>query len=172
MELTAQLERALAAVCAAGSPEVRENGEWLASLDGLQYEVRQQGESTLLHLWSAQQTLVRRVLGIAQELQDRLSIDVARFGQARPVRMDIVAARTRAGGRVAREQFRERLALLLADGFPDETLDSLTAAADLQHSLSGAYTRGVIHRGRRLMPCSRQRRESFPRLSTASLPSA
>jgi hypothetical protein len=57
MELAAELERALAEVCAAGSAEVHENGEWLAALDGLQYKVRSQGDAALLHLWGAEQSL-------------------------------------------------------------------------------------------------------------------
>ena len=50
MELAAELERALAEVCAAGPAEVHENGQWLAALDGLQYKVRAQGDAALLHL--------------------------------------------------------------------------------------------------------------------------
>jgi hypothetical protein len=58
MKLAAELRRALDGLCAIGTPEVRENGEWLAGLDGVQYEVSAQGEAALLHLWSAQQSLV------------------------------------------------------------------------------------------------------------------
>jgi len=46
-----------------------------------------------------------------------------------------------------REQFRSRLQQLLADKFPDEIVDSLATGADLHHSISGSYTRGVMHRG-------------------------
>jgi hypothetical protein len=50
---------------------------------------------------------------------------------------------------LAREQFRERFADLLAEQFPDEKLVSLTAAPDLKHSLSGSYPRGVLAAGTR-----------------------
>jgi len=60
MDLAAELERALAGVLASGAAEVHENGEWLAALDGLQYNVRAQGDAALLHFWGSQQSLVRR----------------------------------------------------------------------------------------------------------------
>ena len=73
MELAAELRRALDGLCAVGAPEVRENGEWLAGLEGAQYEVSAQGDATLLHLWSAQQSLVRRVLRVAEESGGRVT---------------------------------------------------------------------------------------------------
>ena len=147
MELAVELEHALDGVCAAGSPEVRENGEWLAALDGMRYEVRRHGEATLLHLWSARQSLVRRVLAVTAESRESIVIEVARFGHARPSRLEIVAASGKPKGRVAREQFRDRLRALLADQFPDEVVDSLVTSPDLHHSLSGSYARGIMHRG-------------------------
>jgi hypothetical protein len=148
MVIVAELGRALAALCAAGSLEVHENGQWLAGLDGLQYEVRCQGDTTLLHLWSAQQTLVRRVISVEDQSPDSVVVEVARLGHARHGKLELLAqGATRQTGRVGREQFRIRLGRLLNDLFPDETVDSLTTAADLHHSLSGSYTRGVMHRG-------------------------
>jgi hypothetical protein len=146
MEYKEDLERALACVCAAGRVEVRENGEWLASLDGMSYEVRRQREATLLHLWSPHQSLVRRVLGIAEQSRESIVVEVARFG-GRQARLEFVAGGARSATRLDREQFRSRLRQLLSDRFPDETVDSLTTAPDLHHSLSGSYTRGVMHAG-------------------------
>ena len=80
MELAAELRRALDGLCAVGAPEVRENGEWLAGLDGVQYEVSAQGDAALLHLWSAQQSLVRRVVRVAEESRERVVLEVSRFG--------------------------------------------------------------------------------------------
>jgi len=148
MELAAELRRALASVSSAGAPEVRENGEWLAALDGLQYEVRAQGESALLHMWSARQNLVRRVVRVAEESSERVVVEVLRFGHARNTRLEFVAASpVREARRVDRSQFGDRLRQILTDRFPDETVDSLVTSADLRHSLSGSYTRGLVHRG-------------------------
>jgi hypothetical protein len=38
-------------------------------------------------------------------------------------------------------------ACILAEKFPDESLDSLTVSPDLEHSLSGNYVRGLLRRG-------------------------
>jgi len=148
MELAAELERALAEVCTAGPPEVRENGEWLAVLDGLQYEVRSQGDVALLHLWGARQSLVRRVVRVAEQSHERVVLDVSRFGRARHAKLEFLAAGLgHEDRRWGREQFRSRLHQLLTDRFPDEIVDSLATGADLHHSISGSYTRGLMHRG-------------------------
>jgi hypothetical protein len=150
MELARDLREALDRLLAEGRLEVRENGAWLASLEGFRYEVREQGGVALLHLWSQERNLVRRVLGILENAPGRLAVQVSRFGRARPDRMEFVAADTRRlSGRVAREQFRERFRILLAQQFPDEKLASLTTAADLERSLSGNYARGVLEEGSR-----------------------
>ena len=148
MELAAELRRALNGLCATGPPEVRENGEWLAGLEGVQYEVRAQGDAALLHLWSAQQSMVRRVLRVAEESGDRVVLEVSRFGYSRHAQLEFVAGGApRETRRVEREQFSSRLRKIFTDHFPDETVESLATAADLRHSISGSYTRGVVRRG-------------------------
>src|SRR5579863_1155000 len=148
MELAAELRRALDGLCAIGSPEVRENGEWLAGLEGVQYEVRVQGDAALLHLWSAQQSLVRRVVRLAEESRERVVVEVVRFGHSRHAQLEfVVPASGHEARRVGREQFRDRLRQILTDRFPDETVDSLVTASDLRRSISGSYTRGVVCRG-------------------------
>src|ERR1700738_413014 len=148
MELANELENALAEVCAAGPAEVHENGEWLASLDGLQYRVRPQGNSTLLHLWGAQESLVRRVIRVAEQSPERVVLEVSRFGRARPAKLEFrPAVPGYQSKRWGREQFRGRREQLLKDRFPDEIVDSLATGADFHHSISGSYARGVMHCG-------------------------
>src|SRR5258708_35639994 len=109
MGLAQSLQMALARMLAAGRVEVRENGAWLAALEGFSYEVRQQDEAALLHLWSQQRNQVRRVTRIVCEDPERLALEVARLGRARPARMEFLAAKRKpAAGRVTREQFRVR----------------------------------------------------------------
>jgi hypothetical protein len=148
MELAAELRRALDGLCAIGSPEVRENGEWLAGLYGLQYEVHGNGKEALLHLWSGQQSLVRRVLRVAEESRERVVLEVSRFGRARHAQLEFVAPGVpREARRVEREQFSARLRRMLTDHFPDEAVESLATSADLHRSISGSYTRGLTRRG-------------------------
>lgn len=80
MELADVLRRALDGLCATGAPEVRENGEWLAGLEGVRYEVSTQGQAALLHMWSSEQSLVRRVLRVADESENRVLLEVSRLG--------------------------------------------------------------------------------------------
>lgn len=148
MQLAGELRRALDGLCAVGTPEVRENGEWLAGLEGVHYEVSAQGEAALLHLWSGQQSLVRRVLRVAEESRERVVLEVSRLGYSRHAQLEFVAGGAhRETRRVEREQFSSRLRRILTDHFPDETVESLAASADLHHSISGSYTRGLVRRG-------------------------
>ncbi len=148
MELAAELRRALDGLCATGAPEVRENGEWLAGLEGVNYDVSAQGDAALLHLWSTEQTLVRRVLRVAEQTSDRLVLEVSRLGYSRNAQLEFVTGgEPRDPRRVDREQFSCRLRRILTDHFPDETIESLATSADLHHSISGSYTRGLLRRG-------------------------
>ncbi len=139
-----QILDALATLAAAGPVEVRENGARVASLADFQYEARAQGSGTLLHLWSAERTLARRVVRIAEQSPDRLVIEAEHFGRKKPDRLEFAAAGERPAARVTREQFREAFMELLHSQFPDEEIGALTATADLEHSLSGRYTRALL----------------------------
>lgn len=44
---------------------------------------------------------------------------------------------------ISREGFCEQLRRILAEQFPDETVEKLSIAADLEHSLSRMYVRGI-----------------------------
>ncbi len=150
MEIAAELERTLAELIASGPVEVRENGQWLAALSAVQYEVRRQGHSTLLHLWSEERNLVRRVLRVAEQSPDRMVLEVQRFGRNKPDKLEFVSTRAeRSANRLAREKFRAQFRQLLLEQFPDEQIDTLTTAPDLEHSFSGCFARGLLHRGQR-----------------------
>jgi hypothetical protein len=138
-----EIEQLLAAMVAGGPVEVRENGVRLASLEGFQYEVRAQGRGTLLHLWSNGRTLARRVLRIAEKSSSLLLLEVERFGRSKPDRLEFAFAAARPAVQLTREKFRERFAELLREQFPDEETVSLSTSADLEHSLSTRYTRGL-----------------------------
>jgi hypothetical protein len=145
MDLAGAVSEALDRLLGAGRVEVRENGAWLAAVEDFRYELRRQGDVLLLHLWSAESNVVRRVLRIEESGPDSLALEVARFSRPRPDRLEFVSATAgRPSGRVFREQFCARFRDLLARQFPDDKLASLTAAADLKHSLSGNYPRGIL----------------------------
>jgi hypothetical protein len=68
MELAKELEATLREFAAVEPVEVRENGRRVAPLAGLPWEVRGAAEKPLLHLWSSEYNLTRRVLAITAGL--------------------------------------------------------------------------------------------------------
>src|SRR5713226_6076020 len=148
MEFAAELQASLQEFTASGIVEVRENGGCVASFSGMCWEVRGNGEKPLLHLWSEQFNLTRRVLAITDHSEHRLALAVERFGRSKPDRLEFIRREfEREAHAVSREEFRDRLSHLLAEQFPDETLESLTVSQDLEHSFSGNYARGILRRG-------------------------
>lgn len=144
----AELDRALDAMASSGSAEVREDGQWLAELAGLRCELRAEGKNSLVHLWSEERNLTRRILRVREQSRDRIVLEVQRFGRARPGRLEFVRTDSpRAMARVSREQFRARFERFLAERFPDATVESLSASPDLEHSFSGLYVRGRMREG-------------------------
>jgi hypothetical protein len=148
MEFPAELQASLQELAASGPVEVRENGARVASFPGISWEVRGAGEKPLLHLWSEQFHLARRVLAITDQSRERLALAVERFGRAKPDRLEFVRVEfARPAREASREEYRDLLKRLLAEQFPDESVESLTVAPDLEHSLSGNYARGLLRRG-------------------------
>jgi hypothetical protein len=146
-EVATELSRTLANLQSAGDVEVCEDGERLAELAKFQFEVRRQGRATFVHLWSDERNLVRRVLRVAEDAPGRLVLEVQRFGKSKPGRLEFLSSAGRPAGRISREKFRARFRRLLLTQFPDEEVESLTSAPDLEHSFSGSYTRGITRRG-------------------------
>jgi hypothetical protein len=148
VQLAAEIESALREMAAAGDIEVRENGAFFAPLRSLEWEVRGQASAPLLHLWSEQHNLTRRVVAVTEHSEERLVLAVQRFGRSKPDRLEFLRVdHMRPERELSREEFRGRLARLLAHRFPDETVESLSVAPDLEHSLSGCYVRGMMRRG-------------------------
>ena len=144
MELSEALKEALARLLGSGRVKVLENGSWLAPFENFQYEVREKAGATVLHLWTQESTLVCSVIAIDANEDDRLALQVKRFGRNRPDQLEFVCReREPETGHLRREKFRARLSEMLAQQFPDETVSSLTSAPDLEHSLSGNYVRGI-----------------------------
>jgi hypothetical protein len=80
--------------------------------------------------------------------EERLALAVERFGRAKPDRLEFIRREFARGAcELSREEFRDRLTHLLAEQFPDETVESLVSSRDLEHSFSGNYARGLLRRG-------------------------
>lgn len=146
----AELGRALDALVSGGNAEVREDGEWLAELATLHCEMRGLDKNPLVHLWSGERNLTRRIVRVREQSKERIVLEVHRFGRTKPSRLEFLRTDSRRStGRITREQFRARFGRLLGERFPDAVVESLTAAPDLEHSFSGVYVRGRMHEGGR-----------------------
>ncbi|MGB2624556.1 MAG: hypothetical protein WA857_07135 [Candidatus Acidiferrum sp.] len=152
MDFSAELQACLKEFTADGVIEVRENGGRVAPFSGLSWEIRGAAEKPLLHLWSENYNLTRRVLAITDHSEERLTLAVERFGRTKPDRLEFIRVEfERTLQDLSRQAFCDYLRSLLAEHFPDETLESLTASPDLEHSLSGNYVRGLLRRGSTLI---------------------
>lgn len=148
MELAAALEAALRELTANPPIEVRENGGRITPLADFCWEIRGARDKPLLHLWSDQQNLTRRVLAIAAHSGERLALSVERFGRAKPDRLEFVRIDFSPKiNETARAAFIDKFRRILSEQFPDESLESITNAPDLEHSLSETYVRGILRRG-------------------------
>jgi hypothetical protein len=143
--LSEEIAHALKKLSEGGAGEVRENGGRFASLASLSWELRGQDHAPLIHLWSGEHNLTRRVLAVTHHSDESLVLAVQRFGRTKPDRLEFSRVDLEHPQRqLSREGFRAWLARLLALRFPDETVESLSVAADLEHSISGCYVRGVM----------------------------
>src|ERR1019366_2330193 len=116
-----------------------ENGEPIFDFATARYSVSGEGKC-VLHLWSEERNAVRRVL--------RLS--VLRFGQSQPTILEICAAtdrRTPTALRAIRGRYRQVFERVLLRHYHGWKLDSVSSRADLEHSCSPVYTRGLLRMG-------------------------
>jgi len=78
---------------------------------------------------------------------------VERFGKPRPERLEIARLNHLRGPKeISREDFCEGLRRILAEQFPDETVEKISIAADLEFSLSRVYAGGISRKG--VMQCT------------------
>ena len=128
---------------------VLESGEQLFDLSTARFSLSDDHGRCVLHLWSEERNIVRRVLDAEIE-HDVLTVSVQRFGQAKPARLEICRDRDRrtpSERKRARNAYQVLLRRVLERNFAGWTLDRLSSAADLERSFGPIYTRGLIRRG-------------------------
>src|SRR5260370_23534280 len=103
----------------------------------MSWEVRGSSEKPLLHLWSEQFNLTRRVLAITDHSEQRLALAVDRFGRSKPDRLEFHPRDfERRARELSRAELRDRLTHPLAEQFPYEQIQSLARSTPLQPSRS------------------------------------
>lgn len=132
---------------------VVEDGAIAFDLAESKYSISGEHHKCLLHLWSSERNVVRRVLD-AEMKATTLRLQVQRMGQNHPTRLDFCRDRDRrapAARRAARAAYEPRLRRMLERHFPGWTIARLTTSADLEHSFGPSYLRGLLRQGQRAL---------------------
>jgi hypothetical protein len=135
---------------------VLEDGKLLFEMRAAKYALSTEHGRCVLHLWSEERNLVRRV--VAAELRGpasgtrTLRLSVMRFGHAKPTLLEVAVDRDRRTPS-NREQTRVRyvkvLERVLGRQFPEWKPEAFRTAMDLEKSFGPAYARGLLVRGQR-----------------------
>jgi hypothetical protein len=130
---------------------VIEDGQILFDLATAQYSISSEKDRCLLHLWSPERNVVRHVVD-AELKNGSLILTVRRFGQARPIKMEICRDRDRRPPTVqkaARNCYARLLERALRREMPGWALDKtrLSTSMDLERSFSPVYARGLVRKG-------------------------
>ena len=128
---------------------VIEDGDVIFDLTQAKYSVSGEIHRCLLHMWSSERNVVRRVLD-AEVKKDVLLLQVQRLGQARPSKLEICRKRdwrTPTAKKVSRLGYQQLLQRVLQRRFPGFVVSHLTTSIDLKHSFGPIYTRGIVQRG-------------------------
>jgi len=128
---------------------VVEEGEVIFDLSTARFSLTTDHGKCVLHLWSEERNIVRRVLRCEQKA-GALRLSVQRLGRAKPTLLELCSGRDRrtpTAKRAARAAFLRMLQRVLTRNLTDYQLESVTMAADLEHSFGPAHVRGVLRRG-------------------------
>src|SRR4051812_12201530 len=130
---------------------VIEDGEVIFDLADAKYSISSEHGKCVLHLWSHERNVVRRVLD--SELKNHaLRLTVQKFGQSRPHTIEICPdadQRSPSAKKTARSAYHRVLQRALLRAFPGFALENnrFTSSMDLQHSFGPVHARGLIRKG-------------------------
>lgn len=132
---------------------VVEDGAVVFDLAEAKYSISGEYNKCLLHLWSSERNIVRRVLDVEVK-GSTLRLRVQRMGQRQPTQLDFCRDRDQrspAARRSARVAYEAHLRRQLERKFPSWTIVRLTTGTDLEHSFGPAYLRGWMRQGQRAL---------------------
>ncbi len=136
-------------LAAEGAVTVLEDGAAIFELSQSRYSISASNGKCLLHVWSEERNIVRRVLD-AERKDGSLLLSVQRFGKSAPTELEFCAAGDRRTPS-AKKAMRGRYAKLLQRVIPAQDrgfrIESLSTAMDLERSFSPIYTRALIRNG-------------------------
>lgn len=128
-----------------------EGGEVVFRFDQAEYSLQPERGRCLLQVWSEERNVVRRIVS-AEPREDHLRLSAQRFGQSKPTVIELIPQEERrpaSAKRISRATFQRVLRRSLERSFPGWTLESLSFAADLEHSFGPVHMRGLLRQGTR-----------------------
>jgi len=126
-----------------------EDGARIFDLAESRYSISGEHNKCLLHVWSAERNVVRRVLE-AEVKNETLRLAVQRLGQAKPTKLEICREhdrRTSTAKRVARLAYQRVLERALKHRFSGMKASPLCTTMDLERSFGPIYSRGLLRQG-------------------------
>jgi hypothetical protein len=126
-----------------------EDGAVIFDLAQSKYSISGEHNKCLLHLWSAERNVVRRVLE-AEVKNETLRLSVQRLGQSKPTKLEICREqdrRTPTAKRAARLAYQRMLQRVLQRRFPACKVAPLSSSMDLERSFGPIYARGLLRQG-------------------------
>ncbi len=118
-------------------------------LSQARYSISGEYNKCLLHLWSAERNMVRRVLDVEVK-NGTLRLAVQRLGQTRPTKLEICRHQDRRSPstkRAARAAYEHKLRRAIGRHFPGLTITRLSSSVDLEKSFGPIYARGLLKQG-------------------------
>jgi len=126
-----------------------EDGAVIFDLAESKYSISGEHHKCLVHLWSEERNIVRRVLN-AEIKHEVLRLTVQRMGQAKPAKLEICRERDRrtpTAKRAARLAYQRVLHRVLQRRFAGYNVAQLSTSMDLERSFGPIYARGLLRRG-------------------------
>jgi hypothetical protein len=145
-QLTRTLEDFLAN---AQNAVILEDNTVLFDLAQSKYSISGEHNKCLLHVWSSERNVVRRVIE-AEVKNETLRLAVQRLGQSRPSKLEICRQRDRrtpTAKRLARLSYQHVLQRALQRWFPSFHAAPLRTSMDLERSFGPIYSRGLLQQG-------------------------
>jgi hypothetical protein len=128
---------------------VIEDGAVIFDLAQSKYSISGEHDKCLLHLWSSERNIVRRVLE-AEVKNETLRLSVQRLGQSKPTKLEICRERDRrtpTARQAARLAYQTMLQRVLQRRFPACKATALSSTMDLERSFGPIYARGLLRQG-------------------------
>jgi hypothetical protein len=137
-------------IAAAAEPALLDPGEAPLAIVPGQWSVTEWNGRLVLQAWDQHRNLVRKITGLREQRRDRLSLTTERFPRSTAELQiaDLAAPAGRElGRRAGRHAFRERFQFMLSRELPGWRIEEVSADANLEQSLSPAYTRAFLRQG-------------------------